>query len=229
MSEKTRITLPPELAFGREGITARLDPVSRKFGFDRGQPICRYYIERFLGRCTGDITGLVLEFGSDDYARQFGTDVDRCDILVASHSQNPNHIVADITVENDLPSNAYDCIIATQVLCCTFEVAAAVQCLHRILKPGGVLLATFPGLAQVSRFDYDRWGDFWRFNDMSARRLLSRHFDDTQVAIEHHGNVQVAMAYLQGLASHELEASALDHVDPDYQVLIEARAVKTRS
>jgi len=41
-----------------------------------------------------------------------------------------------------------------------------------------------------------------------------------------HGNVLATTAFLHGLATSELTAAELDAVDPDYQLLITARAVK---
>ena len=38
-----------------------LQPVSREFGADRGQPLDRYYIEQFLSTYQADIRGDVLE------------------------------------------------------------------------------------------------------------------------------------------------------------------------
>ena len=49
-----------------------VDPVSRVFGLDRGLPVDRWYIERFLEHHADDIRGVVLEFGDDRYTRRFG-------------------------------------------------------------------------------------------------------------------------------------------------------------
>src|SRR3954466_14293166 len=49
-------------------------PLSTEFGFDRGTPIDRYYIEAFLAANAGDVRGRVLEIGDDSYSRQFGAD-----------------------------------------------------------------------------------------------------------------------------------------------------------
>ncbi len=73
----------------------------------------------------------------------------------------------------------------------------------------------------------DRWGDYWRFTDRSARRLFEEAFAPGQVTIATHGNVLAAVAYLHGLAAEELKSAELDVVDPDYQVSITLRAVKT--
>lgn len=51
----------------------RLSPVSRVWGFDRGLPVVRYHIERFLSANTADIQGHVLEIGDNTYTRNYGS------------------------------------------------------------------------------------------------------------------------------------------------------------
>jgi len=135
-------------------------------------------------------------------------------------------IVADLTRPDELPAEAFDCIVLTQVLPFIPDVPAAVRTLHRMLRPGGVVLATMPGISQIVRYDMDRWGDFWRFTSLSARRLFQCGFPDGDVRVEAHGNVLAATAFLQGISSAELHPAELDHRDPDYEVLITVRAVK---
>ncbi len=89
-----------------------------------------------------------------------------------------------------------------------------------------MLLATFPGISQISRSDMDRWGDYWRFTSLSAKRLFEEAFPPGNVSVEAHGNVLAAVAFLHGLAAEELRPEELDHRDPDYEVLITVRAAK---
>ena len=101
----------------RFGNLRRLEPVSTSFGFDRGTPIDRYYIERFLAAHADDIHGRVLEFGDARYTRAFGGErVTRSDVLDLVPS-NPNAtIVADLTRADDVASDSFDCIVCTQTL-----------------------------------------------------------------------------------------------------------------
>ena len=85
---------------------------------------------------------------------------------------------------------------------------------------------TCPGISQISRNDFDRWGDYWRFTALSAQRMLETVFPAANVRVEAYGNVLAATAFLQGLAAQELRPTELDYSDPDYQVLITVRAVK---
>ncbi len=205
----------------------RLTPVSRVFGFDRGLCIDRYYIERFLSAQASDIRGRVLEIGDNTYTRKFGGEyVARTDVLHFTEGNPMATIVADLTCADRISSDTFDCIICTQTLPVIYEVRAAIQTLHRILKPGGALLATFPGISQISRYDMDRWGDYWRFTTLSARRLFEEVFPAANVTVTAYGNVLTAVAFLHGLASQELRQEELDYCDPDYEVSITVRAVK---
>ena len=210
------------------GDLRRLEPVSREFGFDRGRVIDRYYIEYFLERCRPDVRGRVMEVGSDAYTRRFGGDkVSRADVLHISPGEPGATLHADLgSLECPLPRGVFDCVVLTQTLIFVPDFRQAVRNLHEILAPGGVLLATFPGLAQISRYDMDRWGDYWRFTDLSARKLFGEVFSPGNVQVETHGNVLAATAFLQGLAVEDLTPGELDHHDPDYQVVITVRAVK---
>jgi glycosyltransferase involved in cell wall biosynthesis len=212
----------------RFGTLRRLTPVSRRFGWDRGGlPIDRYYIERFLGQHAPDIAGDVLEVRDDAYTRRFGgTRVTRADVLHPTPENEKATIVADLTSADHIPSNTFDCIVLTQVLPFIPDVQAAVRTVQRILRPGGVVLATMPGISQIVRYDMDRWGDYWRFTSLSARRIFECAFSQGEVRVETHGNVLAATAFLQGLSSRDLRPDELDYREPDYEVLITVRAVK---
>lgn len=223
------LTDDPELPGGpvQFGNLRRVAPITRSFGFERGQPVDRYYIEHFLAQHSADIAGRVMEIGDNEYTRRFGEmRVSQSDILSLT-PDNPNAtLVADLTSADHIPSAIFDCIIFTQTLHFIYDVRAAVQTLHRILKPGGVLLGTFPALSQVCRYDMDRWGDYWRFTSASIQRLFGDVFGPEQVTVEAYGNVLAALSFLHGLSAHELTPDELDSHDPDYQLLITARAVK---
>jgi SAM-dependent methyltransferase len=136
-------------------------------------------------------------------------------------------MVADLADGASLPSDSFDCIICTQTLMFIYDVRAAISTLHRILKSGGVLLVTVAGVShQISRYDAERWGDYWRFTSLSMRRLLEEVFPPASILVETYGNVMAAMALLQGLAVADLSGRELDEHDPDYEVTIGIKAVK---
>jgi SAM-dependent methyltransferase len=210
------------------GALRRLEPISRAWGSDRGVPIDRYYIERFLAANAGHIRGRVLEIKDDLYTTRFGRGrVSRSDILHPEAGNPAATLVADLTRGDHLPSDAFDCIILTQTLHLIYDVRAALSTVYRILAPGGVLLTTVSGISKISREDMDRWGHSWSFTTRSARLLFEESFPPANVHVEAHGNVLAAVAFLHGLSSGELRREELDYHDPDYQVLIAVRAVKS--
>ena len=91
-------------------------PVSDVFGFDRGQPIDRYYIEGFLKSKGHCIKGDVLEIGDDTYTRRSGENISSSTVLLTSGEARLDVLIADLSNKDSLPSNAYDCLICTQTL-----------------------------------------------------------------------------------------------------------------
>jgi SAM-dependent methyltransferase len=216
------------LAFGNVhfGDFRSLEPISREFGMDRGRPIDRYYIEGFLARHAEDIGGRVLEINDSAYTRKYGGErVTKREVLDLDETNKRATIVADLTRAEDVPSDAFDCIICTQTLHFIYDISAAFRTLRRILKPGGILLATFPGIGQTSCQKLnERY--CWALTTLATRRLCEEVFADVNVEIEAYGNVLAAVAFLEGLAVRELRKEELDHHDPDYELLISLRAIK---
>ena len=222
-----RLTRWPPVGRVRFGSLRRLKPISNQWGMDRGRPVDRYYIERFLADHSPDIKGRVLEIGGNGYTVRFGGDqVTQSDVLHVAEDRPQVTIIGDLTDAGHIASDSFDCIILTQTLQAIYDVRAVICTVHRILKPGGVVLITVPGISQISRYDMDRWGYYWSFTTASIRCLLQEAFPPANVQVAAHGNVLASIAFLHGLAQSELKQEELDYVDPDYQLLITARAVK---
>ena len=209
----------------RLGGLRRLSPVSREFGYDRGQPVDRHYIELFLSEFAADIHAQVLEIGDDFYSRRFGGGrVSSQDVLHVSTGHPSATIIANLEDAPQIPSGRYDCIILTQTLHLIYDLRAAVATLYRILKPEGVLLVTLPGISQICHDRAYPETDSWRFTAYSSKRLFNECFPE--VHVQTYGNVLAATAFLYGLATRELKPSELDHHDSDYPVIIGVRARK---
>ena len=207
------------------GELRRLEPVSATWGIDRGLPVDRYYIARFLERRREDIRGKVLEVKEATYTQAYGSGVDALDIVDIAADNPSATVFADLSQEGSLPPGRYDCFVLTQTIHIIYDVREVLRNSFRALKPGGVLLATLPC---VSRLDYESGleGDFWRFTPASARRLFEDVFGAGQVEVEAHGNVLTCCGFLLGLAAEEFRREELDHNDPYFPLLLCIRAVK---
>jgi SAM-dependent methyltransferase len=202
-------------------------PKSDHWGWDRGTPVDRYYIERFLGEHAGDVRGNVLEVKDADYIRKYGRDVVRTDVLDIDAANPQATIVADLSVGEGIPASFFDCFILTQTLQYIYDLRGAVAQCERLLRPGGVLLVTVPSLSRIVHGAGLEW-DYWRFTAASCRRLFGEAFGDASVEVQTHGNVLAATAFLRGTALEEIPRRKLDVNDPYFPLLVTVRAVKRR-
>jgi len=207
------------------GTLRRTSPLSSHWGFERGTPIDRYYIEQFLDSHRTDITGHVLEIKDSEYADQFGTDVTRCDVLDVDPQNAHATIIADLADAPGVASDQFDCFILTQTLQFIYDAHAAVRNAYRILRPGGVLLLSVPVVSRLAT-RYGLEGDFWRFTPASCNKLFGDVFGSDHITVQAHGNVLTGISFLAGMAREELSIRELETHDPYFPLLITVRAAK---
>jgi SAM-dependent methyltransferase len=205
------------------GLT-RLEPVSRQFGADRGRPIDRWYIERFLAEHRADVRGSVLEVAERTYTDWYGDgQVTRSEVLHRTGVPEAT-IVGDLTAPEGLPQESFDCFICTQTFQVIEDLDAAIRGARAVLRPGGVLLASGAAMSQVSTEDRRDWGEWHRFTAQRLERSFGAVFEEVEVV--GHGNVLTCAAFLYGFAAEELAPHELAHRDPDYDLLLTIRAVR---
>jgi len=201
-------------------------PLSNVFGLDRGTPIDRYYIEKFLRENSGSIRGRVLEVENNAYTLKFGKGISESVVLHYTPGRKGVTIVGDLTKTETLPPGTIDCFICTQTFNFIYDFKAAIRGAHYLLNDGGVLLCTLAGLSQISRYDMDRWGDYWRFTDRSAKEVFGEVFGKENVVVRPYGNVLASVGMLHGVSMEELTAAELDVADQDYQIVVTVVATK---
>jgi SAM-dependent methyltransferase len=201
-------------------------PIDANWGFERGTPIDRVYVEDFVRAHAADIRGRVLEIAAPDYTTRFGHGVERVDILMATEGNPQATIVGDLMDAPQIPSDTFDCAIVTQTLQFVYDVRAALATLHRVLAPGGVLLATVPGITKLSPAEDEQYGEWWHFTARSAQRLAEEAFGAGNVEARSYGNVLSAAGFLYGLAASDLSLAELAAHDRLYEVTVGVRAVK---
>jgi SAM-dependent methyltransferase len=216
-------SLPPGAV--RWGSLRRTVPLSSDWGYDRGTPIDRIYIEAFLAKYAADIRGACLEVMNADYTERFGgARVSRRDILDIDPANTRATIVADLGEVDSLPAARFDCVIFTQTLHLVPDMRVALSNVWRALAPGGVLLVTVPALGRHDvrkTFHHDRWrvtrtGLEWIVGSLPGERA----------DITTYGNVLSCAAFLYGLAAEELRPEELHLNDPAFPLIVAARVCK---
>jgi SAM-dependent methyltransferase len=179
----------------RWGNLRRIQPFSDHYGFERGTPIDRFYIRRFLAERAEDIRGKVLEVGKPHYARAFP---DSCphevEIVDNDRTNADATIVADLSEPGSLPSDRFDCFILIQTLQLVADLDAALQNAWQSLAGGGVLLISVPG---ITRGDTEHArNDRWRFTPSGLDTLLARTCLRARREVVGYGNLVSAVAFL---------------------------------
>ncbi|MCH6234050.1 glycosyltransferase [Cognataquiflexum rubidum] len=204
----------------------RLNPFSKTFGYDRGGPIDRYYIEEFLKDSSIHIQGRVLEIGDNEYTLRYGKEkVRQSEILHVNESNAQATIIGDLSDAPQIADNSFDCIILTQTLHLVYDYKAVIRTCYRILKPGGIMLLTVPGITPI---DYEEWGNtwYWSFTGLAIEKILSEVFNPNHTKVQTFGNVYVATAFLYGMGLPEVKQEKLEFNDPQMQVIVTAKAIK---
>ena len=158
------------------GDLDRTTPLSSIWGFDRGTPVDRPYIEDFFRAHAADIRGDVLEVGGNEYTREFGREKVRSASVVDINAANPAAtVVADLRNANSIPSASFDCFVMPQTAYLIDDIRAVLSECARILRPGGVLLATLPCAIRLEP-DTGLDHDFWRVGPAAAEACLRAVF-----------------------------------------------------
>lgn len=204
--------------FAESIINMNIKPVDEIFGFGRGTAIDRYYIEDFLHKYSSYITGNCLEIAENTYTKKFGKEPVYANILHINGWGN-NVIKGNFETGEGLKEEEFDCMVITQTLMFIKNLKDAVKNIHRSLRKGGCALITVSGITQISRYDADNWGDYWRFNYDGIKSVLDNIFGYENIEIVHYGNVKAACGLLYGVSVEELKKIDLDYKDLDYPVI----------
>ena len=214
----------PKAGTVRFGDLYRTAPLSRRYGLDRGGAVDRVYIEAFLHENRSLVKGRVLEVANNDYTIRFGgANVTQSDILHVNSNNPKATIIADLGKPLQIEENLFDCIILTQTLQFIYDCKKAIENCHRLLKPGGHLLLTVPGITPIGKDPFD-W--YWAFSSFSMKKMLGEHFASEHTRVQTYGNVLAASAFLYGLGKNEIKEKELKINDPSYQVIIAVSAKK---
>ncbi len=200
-----------------------MEPLSENYGFDRGTPLDRYYIDRYFARHRSALAGSVLEVGDDRYSKAFGAARTRTTIVDINPANPDATLIADLCDPISLPAAAYDCIVLAETLHLLAEPAACIANCQHALAPGGSLLVTVPALKRMS--PSAPASDYWRFTPAGLKLLLERTWDGT-FSVESFGNLRVCLGFLCAQVVEDLDEEDFAPNDPRFPLTVVAHADK---
>jgi hypothetical protein len=210
------------LPIPRWGNLRRTQPFSSQFGFERGTPLDRYYLHRFLERERTRITGDCLEIQSPGYTKLYGQRLGATDAVDINGDHHPTYVCDLAASEGVIPSGRYDCFLLPNTLCVLRDLDGCLRQAWRVVKPGGTILASTAAFVPLTP-DYP---DYWHLSADGWREVTARCWPGAEVQVEGWGNCLAAVAAMLGLAHQELTDAELDVHDPRYPVLVTIRATK---
>lgn len=199
-----------------------IKPLSYDYGASRGgYSIARYYIDSYAKANLMHIKGNVMEVGDSRYT-DLSDEVEKSQILVLGEPYCEKCVKGNLETGEGIVAEMLDCFILTNVFSSLFDVNAAVANVGRSLKKGGKAIITVPGIAAISKAQYETYGQFWRFTPSSLRKLLETYIPNAKITIRTYGNVKSSVAFLYGMTIDDLTGEELDCVDSNYPMVIGA-------
>lgn len=225
--DKLRVYAAPLVRRARRprwGDLKRRQPFSQHYGFDRGQPVDRRYIEAFLSAHAARIRGDVLEVLRDEYTRRFGAPGTRVHVVDIDSGNGEATVIADLCEVGSLPARAYDCVVLTQTLQFLAAPELGLENLWQSLRPGGALLVTVPCAARIDTTAPD--SDYWRWTPAGLEHLVRCRCPGAEVQVSGGGNLVATLAALLGLAVEDLAPGDLDDDDSAFPLIAAAAVLK---
>ena len=206
------VDVPPgQVRWGELGGAPLSRPVSLN---SRGGAIADRHFDTCVRRFAEDVAGDAAEIADDVHLRRY-----RSDRLLSSTVLKPGCFDE---LPGSGPADAFDCVIAPDLVRFSRDPASCLQAIARSLKPGGVLHTSLTAIAPV----VPGGGDRWRFTEEGARLLFENSGGLCLTHLEVVGGLRTATAVLHGLGVNDLAPYRDDAGASDLPVSIFVRAVK---
>jgi hypothetical protein len=228
---RSRIDSPLELSYlhdvsrgfpiPRWGNLRRLRPFSDHFGFERGTPVDRFYLHRFLASNADKIRGAVLEIQRSDYTSKYGVSITESHSLDISPQFEPTYL-CDLADAHVVTSDRYDCFLLPNTLNVLRDISSCLREMVRVVRPGGSVLAAAACLGPFMT----EAPDYWRMGVAGWSELATQCWNGHDWVVEGHGNLIAASAAMMGLAHEELNTRELEFQDDRYPILVTLSCTK---
>jgi SAM-dependent methyltransferase len=204
--------LAPDVGALNWGDLRRPQPLCQFFGFTRGTPVDRYYLNRFIESIRQDVYGLTLEIGGEKQNRELYGFKHAIEYRVLDLPGLSDDISGNVSNPRILAENTFDSIVMFNVLEHCEQPQLVADNIHRWLKPGGTAYVLVPAAQKI----HPAPGDYWRPLPQGLQSLF-KSFNKRETRT--YGNITSVIANFHGIAAEELTREELDFNHPDYPVV----------
>ena len=195
------------------GDLRRRFPLCNLFGFTRGTPIDRYYLDKFISEIRPQVAGTVLEVGGVLQNRELYQFSKATEYHTLDIAANPGVTsVGDVHDPATFKPESLDAVVIFNVLEHCHNPWVVVQNIYIWLKVGGKCFCMVPSAQRL----HDIPGDYWRPLPDGMQQLFQ---DYRQKKLYVYGNPLTVVANFMGISAEELSSDELDDFHPDYPVI----------
>lgn len=192
------------------GDLRRKFPLCNLFGFTRGVPIDRYYLEKFISEIRLEVVGTVLEVGGVLVNRELYQFSNATEYLTLDVEARPGiSKVGDIHNPATIEFESLDTVVIFNVLEHCYDPWLAVKNIYSWLKVGGKCFCMVPNSQKI----HDIPADYWRILPDGMKQIFQ---DFPQQKLYVYGNPMSVIANFLGISAGELSPKELDDFHPDY-------------
>ncbi|WP_169221635.1 methyltransferase domain-containing protein [Brasilonema sp. UFV-L1] len=202
------------------GDLKRRFPICHKFGFTRGTPVDRYYLDKFISEIRHQVVGSVLEIGGvllnkEIYQLSVATEYQTLDLV----SRPGVTVVGDAHDSTIIMPESLDTVLVFNVLEHCHNPWVVVQNIYSWLRVGGKCFCMVPSAQKLHSLPKDYWRPL-----PDGMKQLFQDFSESNLHI--YGNPLTVLASFMGVAAEELSPQDLDDFHPDYPVATCIAALK---
>jgi len=195
-------------------------PFCPQFGHFRGNPVDRYYLDRFIEQIRNEVKGVTLEIGGSKGNRELYGLTNTTSYLTMDLNGEGLDIIGDAHDTQAVEEASLDTVLLFNVLEHCERPWVVVDNIYQWLKPRGQVFCMVPNAQRVHRVPQD----YWRILPDAMTSLFAR-FGRRKLYV--YGNPLTTLAAYYGIAAEELSREELDHYHENYPVANCIHAQKT--
>lgn len=194
--------------------------IDEDWGYRRGTPIGRVYIDKFLEKYKQHIRGDIMEVAETTYSERFSVKEDTSSYTAIHIDGADGCRRANLETAEGLIEDEFDTMIITQTLAYIYDLKAVVKNIYKSLKKNGYCMITVTDIGHMGCLEADLYGSYWGFHSDGIKRLFIETFGEGNVTVEKYGNIKTVAAQLYGLAAEDIEKECLEWNDARYPMII---------